>query len=408
MSERMSGDRVPRMLKVNKSSAFVISVKGNENLEYEFYDYAINFKKSAFMLANHLVRSKDISQLDTYFFSLAYLYRHSLELLLKSVAFKHIIDVGERIEFVKGTRHNLLTIFGVVKDFVARGSSADMPVIQWLENLFLDMNQIDKDSDSFRYPFGIIVTNSEFTKYIIKPFFDEQTHINLILFVNKMEIAFDIVNSFYSGSEQITNEYRNYSPVFLEEGGSYYEQSVLGYKYSSMQFFPYVKAYTETADLLFEFAKEREELRNVVFFPMCYLYRNAIELSMKEILFEECSHDFQRKLRIIKRKKHSLEAIWNSIKEDVEKVYRKNVISKEIASLVEQLHSFDVASDKFRYPTNTELQLHYKEKTLFDMEGMKKYFDFFANQLYNVCMAMSEYNEVQAEMMSYYFDSDYS
>lgn len=51
--------------------------------------------------------SSNIGKLDTYFFSVAYLYRHSLELILKAIGFKYIQAKQDRQAFIKDTFHNL-------------------------------------------------------------------------------------------------------------------------------------------------------------------------------------------------------------------------------------------------------------------------------------------------------------
>ena len=65
----------------------IITISGNSNLQEEFFSYALKFKKSSYLIANYVLKEPDISKLDNYFFSLAYLYRHSLELILKAIGF---------------------------------------------------------------------------------------------------------------------------------------------------------------------------------------------------------------------------------------------------------------------------------------------------------------------------------
>lgn len=106
--------------------------------------------------------------------------------------------------------------------------------------------------------------------YSIKPVFDKQTHIDLLAFANKMEVAFELLNLIYKNNFGLSTYYNNYKPIFLEEGGSfYYSQSVVGYKYSSEKFYPYVKAYTESAEYLYKRICENKSLKNILFIPMC-------------------------------------------------------------------------------------------------------------------------------------------
>lgn len=41
------------------------------------------------------------------------------------------------------------------------------------------------------------------------------------------------------------------------------------------------------------------DCKNRLFLPMCYLYRNCVELSLKTIWFEEIGEDFQVKCKLM-------------------------------------------------------------------------------------------------------------
>lgn len=91
----------------------------------------------------------DIGKLDTYFFSIAFLYRHCLEVGLKAIGFQYIDDVVERKNFVKETRHNLSEIFDVI---VNKSDSIRLDEeLEWLKKYFDDLSQTDRESDSYRF-----------------------------------------------------------------------------------------------------------------------------------------------------------------------------------------------------------------------------------------------------------------
>lgn len=391
----------------------IITISGNSNLQEEFFNYALKFKKSSYLIANYVLKDPNISKLDNYFFSLAYLYRHSLELILKAIGFKYILEVEDRKFFIKDTFHNLSLILEFISPYIKNNIEENKDSYDWLVLLFADMNDIDKGSDSFRYPFGISAKKGD--QFIIKTFIERQTHIDLVAFANKMEIAFDILKSYYSENTKIKTDYLKFKPVLLEEGGSYYGQSVLGYSYSRNKFYPYVKAYTESADFLYEKMCNNNHLKETLFMPMCYLYRNSIELAMKEILLEECSYDFQQSIKLINDSKHNLSKLWKAIKNDI--MQNANVSKEDLTIInaekyIKQLHEIDSSSDKFRYPTNKHLFLHYKKKRKLDIKNVAMYFKDMTSFLNGVCIMMSVQNdwnaEMQAEYRSYYDYSDYS
>lgn len=403
----------PQFQKVSRNAENVIIIQGNCNeLANEFFTYALNFKKSARIITEHLfVSHPDISKLDTYFFSLAYLYRHSLELILKAIGFQHIKEESERKKFIADTFHNLALILQEITPLLIDKIEKNSSAYDWLVSLFDDMSQKDKESDSFRYPFCITVVKDDNQlpnkpkKHTIKAFFEKQTHINLITFANKMEIAFEILSNYYSNTSRIIEEYKKYKPLFLEEGGSYHGQSVVGYSYNKYRFYPYVKAYSESADILYQYIIKEKETKQALFIPMCYLYRNGIELAIKEILFEESSLDYQSATKKIKEKKHSISALWNLIKSDIVRhagVSDDDPELRNVEGYIKQLHDFDGASDKFRYPTNKDLQMHYNTPKKFDVDNVAGFFWQLSNFLHGVCLMMSAQNEMQADMEAEY------
>ncbi len=98
-----------------------------------------------------------------------------MEVGLKAIGFQYINDVDERKKFVKETRHNLSEILNVVKD----KSDLTRPdeEIEWLKKYFDDLSQIDRESDSFRYPFHIVWELDEWEwkgKFAIKSIFNSR------------------------------------------------------------------------------------------------------------------------------------------------------------------------------------------------------------------------------------------
>ena len=75
---------------INCSKEEKVRIVNNSKLEELFYVYAKNYKEAARLIVEDALESNSIATLDINFFGLAFLYRHSLELLLKAIGFKHI------------------------------------------------------------------------------------------------------------------------------------------------------------------------------------------------------------------------------------------------------------------------------------------------------------------------------
>jgi len=186
--------------KVDKHSKYVIRVYAPTDLSESLFKYAECFFEAAHTITEFILCAErpDIGKLDTYFFSIAFLYRHCLELGLKAIGFQYILGEDERKDFVRKTRHDLSTILARIE---CKASELRPEVeMDWIRKYFADLSQKDRESDSFRYPFHVVwekdiwECNGEF---VIKKIFDEQTHIDLVKFANKFEAAYEIIKKWY-------------------------------------------------------------------------------------------------------------------------------------------------------------------------------------------------------------------
>lgn len=202
----------------------------------------------------------------------------------------------DKVAFVKDTFHNLSEIFREIESHVESITSKDDEMLEWLKKFLADISIKDKESDSFRYPFNIVTIceprfGDDLRKYELRRVFEEQTHIDLLKFANKLEIAYTILDSYYCEESLEVKEYREFKPILIEEGGHYFAQCVVGYSYRRQDFYPYTKAYIETGSFIKEFIEKNPVDKDTLFLPMCYLYRNGIELGLKEVWFEDCEEN---------------------------------------------------------------------------------------------------------------------
>ena len=370
----------------DKHSKYIVKVLAPTDLSEKLFEYAENFFEAAHKITEFILYAEhpDIGKLDTYFFSIAFLYRHCMELGLKAIGFQYIQDKNGRKKFVNETRHNLSEILSIIEDksFLIRSEEE----MEWLRKYFTDLSQMDRESDSFRYPFHIVWELDEWeweSKFVIKKIFNEQTHIDLVKFANKFEAAYEIIKKWYKNDADSAVEWKELEPVFIETGGYYYAQSVVGYEYGRADFYPFSKAYLETANYLKWYMKKETDLGNSdckdrLFLPMCYLYRNCVELSLKMIWFEEIGEDFQTKCKLMLDKKHSIEGMWKKIKPYVLE-YSKGIEEPEYIEVIEdyckQVHKIDSDANKFRYPMANTMQVYFPQNKRFDFIHTGDFFE---------------------------------
>jgi len=92
-----------------------ITVSNSGNLDVDFYRYSLNFHDAAEEIMRYLLEDAaskgDIAKLDTWYFALVYLYRQSLELMLKACIFKIVPLESDRKDIIKNVRHDVKQAF---------------------------------------------------------------------------------------------------------------------------------------------------------------------------------------------------------------------------------------------------------------------------------------------------------
>ncbi|MBT9795171.1 hypothetical protein [Hungatella hathewayi] len=404
-----SGKRISAF---DKHSKYIVRITTPVDLAETLYRYSEDFFEAAHLITEFILDMEysDIGKLDTYFFSIAFLYRHCIELGLKAIGFQNIEEKIKREEFVKNTRHNLYDILNAVNNL----SDVTRPddEMQWLQKYFSDLSQIDRESDSFRYPFHIVWESDGwgYGKFTVKRIFNEQTHIDLVKFANKCEAAYEIIKKWYLREDDKAVEWVELKPTFIEAGGYYYSQSVVGYSYIREDFYPYTKAYLETANYLKWYMKNKSDsgdnnCKNHLFFPMCYLYRNCTELGLKTIWFEETGEDFQIKCKMMLDKKHSIEGMWKKVKPYVIEGSRETDEPEYIEVIEDycnQIHKMDSDANKFRYPMSNTMQLYFPHNKRFDFMHVGDFFEELNNILDGIDSQLSYIKEIKAEIENEY------
>lgn len=387
------------------SSKYIITIVPPTDLSQSFYEYSKSFYSAAHSIASFLLETDkpNIAQLDSYFFALAFLYRHSIELILKALAFRNLPSKNDKATFAKDTFHDLAKILDELLKIESSPRSNDE--ISWLKNYFMDASKMDKESDSFRYPFHIRRTPADLfsgPKFSVERIFEEQTHIDLVLFANKFEAAFEILDLWYTNNSKAAEEWKELKPIFIETGGYYYGQSVVGYGYRRQDFYPYVNAYAETAGYIRTLMKRYYDSGEIskaseLFMPMCYLYRNAAELVIKAAWFEESREDFQSRCKGLYKKKHSIIGLWNQLRSWIAKFYGEEADDatyfNEIESACGNLHTFDTMASTFRYPCTKEMDLHFSKITMMDFMNVAEFMESLIHAIDGIESELSARNE---------------
>lgn len=381
---------------IGGNNEYIITVANSGNLETDFYIYSQSFYEAAENVIHYLgeeaAEKQDIAKLDLWYFAMVYLYRQSLELLLKAGIFQSITDNADRKNIVGNIRHDLKQAYEKLIE-VKGLTISDNENGKWLMDYLSDISRIDRESDMFRYPFG----NN------LKVLFDRQTNISLVATHDNMNKAFSIIKGIYDTGDILEQEIEAYEPHLIIEGGHYYQQSVVGYKYAQHAFYPYYSSYEEVGNFLKGVIMAEKKAN--LFMPMCYLYRNAFELGLKRLIIEDSHIDNSKALKIVRKKKHSIVGLWNSIADEIKEYANApedDTTLNDSQRYIQTFHNFDQSSDLFRYPCNKNMHPHFLEEKKFDIENVASCFEELCNFLDAVDSMLSEIKDFEAEMASYY------
>ncbi len=175
------------------------------------------------------------------------------------------------------------------------------------------------------------------------------------------------------------------SQLFVEDG-EYLEFSHIGWGSLVSQFSGYIRGYELAAQTL---VKQAITSRNIsvldtTFYPICFLYRQYIELQLKWLFIGYSERSKHEKIEILHRLNHDLNSIWAEIKpmllEHTSDSEKESVENAE--SYILQFHRIDKSSFAFRYPITKQLdstlggEHRYNLKNLF--QRMKELHSFFA------------------------------
>lgn len=144
------------LYKIDDNSEHVVTVVNSGKLDEDFYKYACDFYEAAEAVIEYLLgeaaERHEIYKLDLWYFALVYLYRHSLELMLKAGIFRIIRDTGDRKDIIGEIRHNLKQSFEKLIQ-ICNLEIGENENAKWLMEYLTDITQFDEKSDMFRYPF---------------------------------------------------------------------------------------------------------------------------------------------------------------------------------------------------------------------------------------------------------------
>lgn len=401
-------------IKPSKNGApFSIKLDTATDVSNSFYNFSKAFYHAADVIITRMLDKCQIDELDRYFFPVFFLYRHSIELLLKSIACTQITNTTDRCIFFKDTFHDPESIL----KYITNNTILSPPnnELQWLLKYFHNIANFDKASDSFRYPYHIKI-EKEFLgnkTYTFTRVFEKQTHIDLISEANKMIAAYEILENWYSSitnnkPTSVSKDYIQCTSTFLDEGGNYNEQSVVGYQFLHNDFYAHCSGYLECANFLKQHMIDEYSNGQLIphmFYPMCYLYRNDVELLLKAIVFEFSGLPLQKKCEVLYKNKHNVSKLFSFVEDKVMPIYsllKSDDFIIKAKHYCTQLHNFDTDSSKFRYPVDKNCSPYQNNTRYYDFVELGVFLESLCNALDGIHGEIVQRAEYLSEMESEY------
>lgn len=141
--------------------------------------------------------------------------------------------------------------------------------------------------------------------------------------------------------------------LFTSESKSHYNAQLNYDRYSDDTLFRYVIGYKEAGDRLVRSLMEDSRHLDLVVFPIVFLYRQYLELRLKQLI-KEGSYFLEKPF--VPRKQHRLDTLWYECKSFLKQIEPK-VTEQEVAGLeacILEFHSIDPFSMAFRYHVDTK------------------------------------------------------
>ena len=149
------GDRPFKDKSADMTSPTWCSLNWMSNLGVSDSLYAEAFKEAGDKIINELEREEKAKHPDMYFFPIAFLYRHCLELQMKNIIrlgiWLKLISDNEELSGILGS-HNLHLLWSKAKAVITKyWPDGDEKDIKAAECIILDFHSIDKTGQNLRY-----------------------------------------------------------------------------------------------------------------------------------------------------------------------------------------------------------------------------------------------------------------
>lgn len=356
-------------------------------LAYQFYECGYKTFEEVIDSGHDNVKS------DMWFLTGIFLIRHSIELGLKSLLCRVYPRKRDIEDAFESCCHDVSLIFQKYSD-TRRENYLAGDEAEWLTKYLNSLEEVDKKSDMFRFPF-----EDDFLSKYRGKFLDN------VDVANNLIQAFSLIKKCIEKGNIIDDDKfdTTLKPEFFVFASHGFGNCYLWQKISDEGFHIKITGYSEVIDFIFYNHQISKETK---LYPLIFMFRNTIELCLKRLFYSRVDEGVPLKTFNSKRKSHLIKKdLWKNVKPVIIKYANDSGEDLTIVSIVEKLideiSSLDKNGDNFRYPTSYSLEYRFDDKTL-DLENIYSYLKALVNFLDGCDSMLDAIAEYQAEMKAEY------
>lgn len=385
--------------KINNEETSVI-IKWSRNCFEDYKALSYHFYECGYKTFADVIESgHDNVKSDMWFLTGIFLLRHSLELGLKSLLCRVLPRKRDIQDSFDDCCHDVSMLLKKYID-TGRESFLTNEETEWLTTYLDSLEEVDKKSDMFRFPFE----DDFLSKYRDK-------------FLDNVDVANNLLQAFAlvkkcieKGIVSEEDEFdHNLKPEFFAFASHGFGNCYLWQRISDEGFHVKVTGYTEVIDYIY---KNHQISNKVKLYPLIFMFRNTIELCLKRLFYSRVEDGVPLKVFNSKRKSHYIKKdLWKNVKPVIVRYANDSGEDLAIVDIVEKLldeiNSLDKNGDNFRYPTSYSLEYRIDNKKM-DLSNVYMYLKAIINFLErcdSTLYAIADYEsgmkaEYESEMMA--------
>lgn len=371
-----------------------ITIKWSKNCFEDYKELSYHFYECGYKTFIDVIESEHNNvKSDMWFLTGIFLLRHSLELGLKSLLCRVLPRKRDIQDSFEECCHDVSMLF---KKYIDTGRERFLTneETEWL-TIYLDsLEEVDKKSDMFRFPFE----NDFLSKYRDK-------------FLDNVDVANNLLQAFALVKKcmekgiisEVDKFDQNLKPEFFVFASHGLGNCFLWQKISDKGFHVKITGYTEVIDYIYKYQQISNKVK---LYPLIFMFRNTIELCLKRLFYSRVNDGVPLKVFNSKRKSHYIKKdLWKNVKPVIVKYAIDSGENLAIIDIVEKLldeiDSIDKNGDNFRYPTSYSLEYRIDNKEL-DLSNVYTYLKAIINFLEGCNSMLDAIADYESEMEAEY------